>query len=436
MGAIPADVDAEQGPPTAVPLAHFLAALGFLLAGTAVLVAGPAGRSGHLAAVHLLLAGWVCVTIMGAMTQFVPVWSGVGLHSRRLAVWQLWLAAPGFAGLAASFLTGRLALAPVAGGVAAVGVWLFAYNVGRTLAAVDEPGVTERHFAVALACFVAVALLGPVLAADLTCGVLPVAGVGHVGVLRAHATLAVFGAVLATVAGALYQLATMFTQTELGPIERRFRDVETVAYPVGVGLLALGRLLSTAALSRAGGVLVAASIAGLGLVVANRLRTTRVEPNPMLVRYGVVAAFAVAWAATALVGWWGEPLGALYGHPTAGAPLLAGLVGFVVAGTLYHVVPFLVWVREYSDLLGLEDVPLIDDLYDGRLARVELALVLGGGALLAVDRSTAVAASLPWAGRAGGALLAAGALLFATNLALVVVRHGEFSTTDLLGVGG
>ncbi|WP_225335577.1 hypothetical protein [Halomicrobium urmianum] len=436
MGAIPADVDAEQGPPTAVPLAHFLAALGFLLAGAVVLVAGPAGRTGYLAAVHLLLAGWVCVTIMGAMTQFVPVWSGVGLHSRRLAVWQLWLAAPGFAGIAAAFLTGRLALAPVAGGVAAVGVWTFAYNLGRTLAAVEDAGVTERHFAVALACFVAVALLGPVLAADLTGGVLPVAGVGHVGALRAHATLAVFGAVLATVAGALYQLATMFTQTELGPVERRFRDAETVAYPVGVGLLALGRLLSAAALARVGGVLVAASIAGVGLVVVNRLRTTRVEWNPMLVRYGVVAAFAVAWAASALIGWWVEPLGALYGHPAAGPWLLAGLVGFVVAGTLYHVVPFLVWVREYSDLLGLEDVPLIDDLYDGRIARVELALLVVGGALLVASGSSGLAVPVPWASRAGGALLAAGVALFAANLALIVVRHGGLVKGDLLGVRG
>lgn len=39
--------------------------------------------------VDLLFVGCICVKIMGAMTQFIPVWSGVELHSRRFAVREL-----------------------------------------------------------------------------------------------------------------------------------------------------------------------------------------------------------------------------------------------------------------------------------------------------------------------------------------------------------
>jgi cbb3-type cytochrome oxidase subunit 1 len=71
-----------------VPLRYFLVGFAFLLAGGAVGLArvlGGAPGFAELAHVHLLLVGWVCLTIMGATTQFAPVWSNVPLHSRRLA---------------------------------------------------------------------------------------------------------------------------------------------------------------------------------------------------------------------------------------------------------------------------------------------------------------------------------------------------------------
>ena len=427
MGAIPAAVDTDHGPPTAIPLGHFGVGLGFLLAGVVAILVGPSGRGGALGVVHLLLAGWVCVTIAGAMTQFVPVWSGVRLYSRRLAVRQLWLVTAGVAGLAGVFLAGRFELAPVAGVVATLGFWTFVYNLARTLARVDRFDVTERHFAVALAWVLLLTALGPLLALDLAIGFLPVAGVGHAGLLGAHATLAVFGAVLTTVIGALYQLATMFTQTELGPIERRFQRAETAGYPFGVAALALGRLLSHTAIARVGGLLVAGSLLGIGAVLANRLRLSQVDWNPMLTRYALAAGLALAWATTALRSWWTDPLGSRYGSPAAGPLLLAGLVGLVVAGTLYHVVPFLVWVRQYSDRLGLEPVPLVEDLYDGRVAALDRWFVVGGGAMVA--SGDAIAAGLD---RVGWAALAVGAALFSANLTLVVVRHGGESVREVL----
>src|SRR6056297_3587132 len=108
MSAVPGNVDTDQQPPMTVPLRHFVIALAFLLAGTGLGVGAALGRVSGLASlahVHLLLAGWVCVTIMGAMTQFVPVWSGVKLHSRRLAVAQLWLVVVGLTGFATGLLT-------------------------------------------------------------------------------------------------------------------------------------------------------------------------------------------------------------------------------------------------------------------------------------------------------------------------------------------
>jgi len=424
MSAIPGEVDTDRQPPMTVPLRHFLVGSALLVAGgvTGVLDAvGVLSGVAVLAHLHLLLAGWVCVTIMGAMVQFVPVWSNVALHSRRLATAQLWLVAAGVGGMAVALATGALGWVHAFGGLALAGFWTFAYNVGRTLLGARPWDVTERHFAFALACFAVVPAMGFALAMDYTVPFLAESPVVRYRLVAAHATLAVFGAVLATVLGALYQLATMFTQTELHGVDVHLRRFEQAGYPAGVVALATGRLLGSAPLARVGGLLVALALGGFAVVLARKLVETSVERTPMLSRYAVAAVAMAAWALLTGRAWLADPLAptALFG---GGPPhLLAfGVVGFVVLGTLYHVVPFIVWVHRYSDRLGYEPVPMVDDLYDDRIAVADLACVtLGASGLVAAtafDRSIAVTA-------AAGALATVGFALFATNVLLVVREH-------------
>ncbi|WP_255198734.1 hypothetical protein [Halorarius litoreus] len=425
MAAIPGELDTDGGPPMAIPLRHFVVGFGFLLAGVGAGLLATLGVTpglSRLAHVHLLLAGWVCITILGAMTQFVPVWSGVALHSRRLANVSLLLVTVGIAGMAGAFATTSFHWIHGFGGLAVVGFWLFAYNLGRTLLRARPLDVTERHFAWALGFFVAVTTLGFLLALDFTLPVTAELGVTRTGLRGAHVTLAVFGAVLTTVVGALYQLATMFTGTSLHGLDRPLQRVETVGYPVGVLALAAGRLVGARWLAQVGGLLVAVGLLAVAVVLARRLQETQHDWTPMLERYAVVAATLAVWAAFALPAWLVDPLSpaALFGAPGSVHLLTLGVVGFVVAGTLYHVVPFVVWVHRYSDRLGFEPVPMIDDLYDARVARADfLALLVGSGVLALGD---AVALPVPVLAL-GGALATLGAVLFVANLLYTVHDH-------------
>ena len=436
MGAIPGDIETDTQPPMAIPLRHFLVGLAFLLAGVAVGAVAPLGvvpGAAGLAHVHLLLAGWVCVTILGAMTQFVPVWSGTTLHSRRLARVQLWTVTTGLAGGVGCLLAEAYAVLPAFGGLALAGFWTFVYNVARTLAAARPWDVTERHFAIALGFFLIVTGFGVLLATGYTRPVLANLPVARTGLREAHATLAVFGAVLVTVFGALYQLATMFTQSALHGVDVYLRRVETVGYPVGVVALAAGRLVGAAAVARVGGLLVLAGVATMGVVLARRLLETAVEWTPMLRRYAVAAVAMLAWAALSVPAWVTDPLNpaATFGAPGVAHLLLFGAVGFVVAGTLYHVVPFIVWVHRYSDRLGLEPVPMIDDLYDDRLATVDFAALSAGATTLVAAEllPTLGVAAVPetTATVAGGVVATAGAVVFVANLDSVVRDHGAGS---------
>ncbi|ELZ32539.1 hypothetical protein C474_06957 [Halogeometricum pallidum JCM 14848] len=444
MAAIPSSIEVDSQPPMAVPLGHFVVGLCFLLGGGLVGVLGSLGAlpgQRELAHVHLLLVGWVCVTIMGAMTQFVPVWSGTALHSERLSRLQLLLVAPGLLGFVICLLGGFYGWLSPFGGLLLLGFWLFVYNVGRTLLAARPWDVTERHFALALGYLAVVTAFGLTLAVGFTRPVLGGIPITRSGLHAAHATLAVFGVVLTTVFGALYQLGTMFTQSDLRGVDFPLRRVEEVGYPVGVVALALGRLFDAPSVGRLGALLVVAGVVAFGVVLARRLVGATVEWTPMLSRYAVAAAAMLAWAALTAPVWVADPLSpaALFGAPSSTYLLLFGVVGFVVFGTLYHVVPFIVWVHRYSDLLGLGDVPAIDDLYDDRLAAVDFAALLGGFAVLGLTEFVA----LPrLASSFGGTLALLGFVVFVANLLSVIRTHGSASLFAVLlpeaarGTGG
>ncbi|RYJ08190.1 hypothetical protein ELS19_16620 [Halogeometricum borinquense] len=434
MAAIPANVETDKQPPMSVPFRHFVVGLAFLLGGGLVGLLAPFGAlpgQAMLVHLHLLLAGWVCITIMGAMTQFVPVWSGTTLHSERLSALQLWLVTAGLFGFATSLLLGLYELLPVFGGTMLAGFWMFVYNVGRTLLGSRPWDVTERHFAVALGFVLVLTVFGLLLALGYTHPILAGLPFDRTDLRTAHATLAVFGAVLTTVFGALYQLGTMFTQSDLRGIDMPLKRVEEIGYPVGVVVLATGRLFESSTMAHIGALLVVAGLFAFGIILARRLTGATVEWNPMLRRYAVVAASMIAWASLTVPVWIADPLSSesLFGAPSAMYLLLFGVIGFVVLGTLYHIVPFIIWVHRYSDMLGLADVPMIDDLYDDRLATVDFVALLSGFALLVIAEPL----SLPRAVTAlGGTLSLVGFVVFVGNIVMVIRNHGPSSVSSIL----
>ena len=428
----PGGLRTDQQPPMAIPFRHFVLALAFLLAGTVggtALTATALPGLADLAVVHAVLLGWIAVTIMGAMTQFVPVWPGVGIHSRRLAVAQLWLVVAGLVGFLGVLLAGELAWLPVAAAPILLGLWTFVYNVGRTLLEARPLGFTERHFALALACFAALAPLGYLLAVDFSRPLFDASPLARGDVALLHATLALYGAVLATIVGALLQLTKMFAQYDLNALDDRLLQLEQALYPAGLVVFAAGRGAGSDLGARVGAVALLARIVAFAVVVARSLAGSTADRSPMTDRYWVVVAALYAWTFLTLPAWWLEPTSAagLFGHPEAANLLVFGAFGFVVIGSLYHIVPFIIWHERYGDRLGFERVPMIDDLYDDRLERADFACTLVGVAGLAVAPLVGLPAVVTVAAAVVGTL---GACLFVCNTLLTIHRHGP------AGLGG
>jgi len=115
----------------AIALAYGLA--GGLLA--LVHLAAPGLLPGNVAKVHahVMLLGFVLMTIYGVGLHVIPRFGGYPLRSERIATWQFWLANTGLPLMVAGWLAGMDGLV-AAGGVATVAAMaLFAANMAATV---------------------------------------------------------------------------------------------------------------------------------------------------------------------------------------------------------------------------------------------------------------------------------------------------------------
>jgi cbb3-type cytochrome oxidase subunit 1 len=103
------------------------------------MAARPAWTIYRLAHVHIVLLGFVTMMICGVAYHVIPRFAGFPLHSRRAAGWHWWIANAGLALLVAGFMVrGRGAAAgtpllALGGSVSALGAYLFAYLLWRTI---------------------------------------------------------------------------------------------------------------------------------------------------------------------------------------------------------------------------------------------------------------------------------------------------------------
>ena len=97
---------------------------------------------------------------------------------------------------------------------------------------------------------------------------------------------------------------------------------------------------------------------------------------------------------------------------------LFGWIGMMILGHMYKINTFLAWLNKYADLVGKQEVPKLDALYEPNVGRVGWAIyalgVLGVAVGIALGSATVVlAASL---------VFSVGIVLYLVNMVLIVVR--------------
>ncbi len=220
-------------------------------------------KGSYLAAhTHLALLAFVTLTVMGALYQMLPMLALKELYSKKLAEVQFWLMNAGIFGFSLAMLASDRALVGASSIVIVLAVYIFIYNMTRTLTGGAKFDISVKFFASAIAYFAAACTLG-VLMALFPGEIISLAP----RVLSAHAHLTSMGFITLTIMGAMYHLVPMLVWMErygekmgVEPVPSiadmfnlRLAEAQYVLANLGVlgfflGLLGMGSILTASAL--------------------------------------------------------------------------------------------------------------------------------------------------------------------------------------------
>jgi len=404
----------HHAPAGTFPLRFLLGAPWFaVLAAVLLLWAGPDALASRwsaavLAATHLLTLGFMAHAMLGALLQLLPVAFGVPLpHTGTVAAVAHPALAAGTLLLAAAFLAGVPVLFVAAALVLALAfaVYLTAVTLGLARQRLRDP--LSRVAAAALLALLATVSLGLLLASGMAGKPLPL-----LELTQLHAVWGILGWTLLLVLAAALAVVPMFQMTASYP--RWLRGRFAAAHLAVLGAWTLASWFQQAALRTALEWLLAAAaltVAVATLMLQQRGRR-RVQPDATFLFWRLGMLCLVAAVAAWLGG--GNLFDASSQALLIGMLLLPGFAFSVIAGMLYKIVPFLLW-------LGLQmhsgaRPPPIKEIMPERAGRWQFRVHVAG--LLCLALAVMLARMPPFA----GGLLYVGALAFGVSGAILGVR--------------
>ena len=374
-------------------LVNFVAAQGLILAG----VTWPArsvSAPGTLAAVHLLVIGWLLLLMLGALFQFVPVITARPLVSQSLALATLIALEAGLVGMVGGFFAigaGHPALAmalPAGGAVVSLGVLIGCWNIGIPLLRSRPLSLPGRMVLTGMAFLLLTVTLGFSFALAVTVPALAPYLAPLLAGVSDHALAGLGGWFTLTAMGASYKLLPMFM---LAPEERGIAGKAAhvlgtvgIALAVGAGVAREWSVAEPLRVAESMGYAAVATAVAAFLWDIVRIYRTRKRAVIEAHNRAAIAAFAFLGLGSALaVGF------VMTDHPRAGAPVIVFIVVFGWLGglgltQLYKIVPFLTWLSRYGISLGRGVVPRVQDLVRERRSYPWFALYFLGVLLGAV----------------------------------------------------
>lgn len=404
-------------PPIWLPGQHFAAALVFFVVGSVGLAfVAPDLANGAfylprvVAVVHLIVLGFIVLSIFGALCQFLPV--AIGRPIRSIVSAQLSFSShlAGVSLFVTALVIGNRGLLQAGALLLALSFLSFAGNLAATLKGAKERSLTFWALAFASFFLALTPIYGVALALNLH-GDLALEN--RFALVAIHAHVALVGFVLLVIVGVAHRLLPMFLLSH-GASER---PAWIAVFLLAFGALALALPVGgeirfiIAGLSSISGTL-AFLVQAVGFYRHRKRRA--VDPGMRLAGMGLSAiALAALLAPIALSRGLLEPRLLI----TYFVVLLGG-VSLFVAGHYYKIVPFLVWYHRFSHLVGKRKVPNVAELYSQRAALANAALLALG--VVGIALSAFFGKALPL--RFSALVFAAGAVVELFMIAQVARR--------------
>lgn len=373
-------------PPFKIVVKYFIAAIISFIIFNLMLVIDYKSISGHhfqpkiLSINHILTLGFITMIIFGAMFQLVPVVLEVKLFSTILAEIQFWIYTFGVILLTYKFYYFSSNLSFVLPALLlSLAMMIFTINIVISMTKVKKWNITGSYLASALFWLLITALAGYLLSKNLD---KPFIKINHLQYLKLHAITAFVGWVSLVVMGVSFKLIPMFTLSH----GYKLTLAKWSFVLINIGLLGINWIMhypDTGFYNLIFGVLIFAGII-LYLIQILIIFKKRIRKKLDIgLKFSAFAFIMMGFSSLLNFSFLFfnyesiKNLTLLYGFT-----VLVGYVSFLIVGQMYKIVPFLVWYHKYSSKVGLQQVPMLKDMFNEKLAEIQFYLMIAGLVLL------------------------------------------------------
>ncbi len=409
-------VASAYSPPFRIVSKYFISSIASFVVLNFLLLFNYHDISGHhfqpkiLSITHITTLGFITMIIFGAMFQLVPVVLEVKLFSSLLDEIQFWIYLTGVVLLTTKFWFFNINYSFTFPAIllnAAMG--LFSINIIFSMFKVKNWNITGTYFAASIFWLIITAIAGLLLAMNLD---KPFFKISHFQYLKLHVITAFVGWVGMVIMGVSFKLIPMFT------LSHNYKMIygKITVVIINIGLLGVNWIMHYKDVGLYNLIFGSMIFAGfilyfiqIYLIFKNRIRK-KLDSG---LKFSAVA-FILMGLTTIL------NFSFLFFEyeSTKNLTLIYGLIalfgsfGMLIIGQMYKIVPFLVWYHKYSSKVGIQNVPMLKDMFDEKLANYQLIVMLGG----IINASIGFFLDLKFVIFLGFLLLFISSLIFAYNM--------------------
>jgi hypothetical protein len=428
-----AGLSTKNAPSPLVVLPHFVfAAIMFLTASVVMVVAAPQLvlpyhlNPGMLTMTHLMVLGFITMIIFGSLYQLIPVVMEVKLFSEKLAQITFWLFGSGLLILVFNFWEAHFGANQnwlwfeVSGTLILTAVILFAINTLVSASRSDRMDMGNIFVITAIIYLILTVSLAILIIINFAHPFIPAS---VLDLLKMHLTLGLTGWFLFLVIGVSSKLMPMFL------IIHKLPDylLKYTYYLLNAGVIALATVyyfypqpwaVMLSALPILTGIILFLSYNYYAF--KHRFRKNLDTGMKLSKTAFFLLAFTVFLGVVSMV----SPgfLSAFQLHIDI-AFIMSILFGFLTAlilGQTYKTLPFIVWLQKYSAKVGKQKIPLPQEIYSDRIARLHMKTFYVAFTFLILGEL----ANLVWLIQAAGAMYIITAVLYNYNV-FKIVFHKE-----------
>lgn len=387
-------VASAYSPPFRIVSKYFISTIASFVVLNFLLLFNYHDISGHhfqpkiLSITHITTLGFITMIIFGAMFQLVPVVLEVKLFSSLLAEIQFWIYLTGVVLLTTKFWFFNINYSFTFPAILLnVAMGLFSINIIFSMFKVKIWNITGTYLAASIFWLIITAIAGLLLSMNLD---KPFFKISHFQYLKLHVITAFVGWVGMVIMGVSFKLIPMFT------LSHNYKMIygKIAVVIINVGLLGVNWIMHYKDVGFYNLIFGTMIFAGfilyfiqIYLIFKNRIRK-KLDAG---LKFSAVA-FIIMGLTTVL------NFSFLFFEyeSTKNLTLIYGLIalfgsfGMLIIGQMYKIVPFLVWYHKYSSKVGIQNVPMLKDMFNEKLATIQLYIMLAGIFIASVGLMTDV----------------------------------------------